>query len=278
MKTILKLLVFSFLLLLGGVAIGQEDTTQTQNQDYQPVYITMTTAHWNDDPDTDFSDWLDTEKEYFNKVTSKNDLILNSGVYTHYFTPDNSEVMLVNVYRNWEDIEKANEKNQELIKAGWPDETKRQEFMDKQSSYYSAQHSDEIYQSMNFAIPPAKNTGTTPRVIYVRTSELAMDGEGSPENFREYHEKITKKTKNLKGYYTHRHLWGSNSREMHEVFIFDKLADIEAFFDEEQDLVETTWTDEEERQDFLMNMGKIFTGKHGDYIYRSVPELIKSNQ
>ncbi|TRO65742.1 hypothetical protein [Christiangramia sabulilitoris] len=278
MRTIARLLVCLIMLSLSASVSSQEANAEAQSQDYQPVYITMTTTHWSDDPDIDFSDWLDTEKEYFNKVTSKNDLILNSGVYTHYFTPDNSEVVLVNVYRTWADIEKANERNQELIEESWPDEAKRKEFFDKQSSYYSPQHKDEIYQSMNFAIPPAKNTGSTPRVIYVRTSDLAMDGKGSPENFREYHEKITKKSKNLKGYYTHRHLWGSNSREMAEVFIFDKLADIEAFFDEEQELVETNWADEKEREEFMMEMGKIFTGKHGDYIYRTVPELVKSNQ
>lgn len=274
MKTITKLLVLALFVSLSGNAIAQEQNDQA----YEPVYITMTTTHWSDNPDADFSDWLETEKEYFDKVTSKNDLILNSGVYTHYFTPDNSEVVLVNVYRTWADIENANEKNQELIEQGWPDEAKRKEFFDKQSSYYSPQHKDEIYQSMNYAIPPAKNTGSTPRIIYIRTSELAMDGKGSPKNFREYHEKITKKSKHLKGYYTHRHLWGSNSREMAEVFIFDKLADIEAFFDEEQQLAETNWANEEEREEFMMEMGKIFTGKHGDYVYRSVPELIKSNQ
>ena len=120
MKTISKLLVFAFMLSLYGVALSQEETEQSQEQSYEPVYITMTTTHWNDDPDTDFSDWLDTEKEYFNKVTSKNDLILSSGVYTHYFTADNSEVVLVNVYKTWADIEKANEENQKLIEEGWP--------------------------------------------------------------------------------------------------------------------------------------------------------------
>ncbi len=281
MKTVLKILVSGLLILLTANGISQEQVQASQEEQQpsgDPVYITMTTTHWSDDPEVDFSDWLDTEKEYFEKVTSKNELILNSGVYTHYFTPDNSEVILVNVYRTWEDIEKANEKNQELVEKAWPDEAKRKEFFDKQSKYYSAQHRDEIYQSMDFSIPPPKNTSSTPRIIYVRSSELAMDGKGSPDKFKEYYEKITKNSKNLKGYYTHRHLWGSNSREMNEVFIFDKLADIEAFFDEEQDLVETNWTDEKEREDFMMEMGKLFTGKHGDYIYRTVPELIKSNQ
>ncbi|MFV8224996.1 hypothetical protein [Christiangramia aquimixticola] len=277
MKTIFRL---SMLVLFLSIPKGvfSQDTTKQASQDFQPVYVTMTTAHWSEDPDIDFKDWLATEKEYFQKVTSKNELILNSGFYTHYFTPDNSEVIMVSVYKDWGDIEKAEKKNQELLKAAWPDEAKRKEFLDKQSAYYSADHKDEIYQTMNYSIQPPKNTGTTPRIFYVRSSNLAMDGQGTPEKFREYFEKITKNAKSLKGYYTHRHLWGSNSREMNEVFVFDKLADIEAFFDEEQKLVESTWTSEEEREKFMDEMGKSFTGNHGDYIYRSVPELLKSNQ
>ena len=161
MKTIAKLLVFVFMFSLCGVAMSQEETEQSQEQAYEPVYITMTTTHWSDNPDADFSDWLETEKKYFENVTSKNDLILSSGVYTHYFTADNSEVVLVNVYRTWEDIEKANEVNQELIEKAWPDEDERQAFFDKQSSYYKADHNDEIYQSMNYMIPEEESDEST---------------------------------------------------------------------------------------------------------------------
>ena len=277
MKTIAKLLICVFILSLSGLAMGQEENQTSQEEDNGPVYITMTTTHWSDDPETDFSDWLETEKKYFQNVTMKNDLIMDSGVYTHYFTADNSEIVLVNVYRSWEDIEKANDVNQKLIEEAWPDEDERQAFFDKQQSYYSPVHNDEIYQSMQYYIPE-KDRSKEPRLLYVRSSDLAMNGEGNPENFKEYFEKVTKKSKKLKGYYTHRHLWGSNSREMAEVFVFDKLADIEEFFDEESDLVSATWTDEKERDAFMGDMNKLFTGKHSDYIYRTVPELIKSNQ
>lgn len=273
MKTIVKLLVFAFVLSLNGVALGQDESAQGQDQEYEPVYITMTTTHWSDDPDADFSDWLETEKKYFDNVTSKNDLILSSGVYTHYFTADNSEVVLVNVYRTWEDIEKANEVNQELIEEAWPNEDERQAFFEKQASYYSPQHNDEIYQSMQYTIP--EDASEEPRIFYVRTSELAMNGEGSPEKFKEYFEKVTKKSKKLKGYYTHRHLWGSNSREFTEVFVFDKLGEIEDFFDEQQELTEASWKDENERNNFMEEMEKLFTGWHADYVYRNVPELMK---
>lgn len=271
MKTIAKLLGLVLIFSNSANLISQEEGEQ---QEFQPVYITMTTTHWNNDPDTDFSDWLDTEKEYFEKVTSKNDLILSSGVYTHYFTADNSEVVLVNVYKSWGDIEKANEENQRLAEEAWPDEDDRQAFFEKQQSYYEPDHNDEIYQSMQYMIPEQDDNGE-PRIFYVRTSDLAMDGQGSPEKFKEYFEKVTKKSKKLKGYYTHRHLWGSNSREFSEVFVFDSLGEIEDFFDEQEELTSSAWQDEDERTDFMKEMGKLFTGRHADYVYRSVPELMK---
>ena len=269
MKTIAKLLSIVLVFSVCEKLMSQEES----EQEFEPVYITITTTHWSDDPDTDFSDWLDTEKKYFENVTMKNDLILSSGVYTHYFTADNSEVALVNVYRTWGDIEKANEVNQELIEKAWPDEAERQAFLEKQGSYYSADHNDEIYQSMNYTIPESASNES--RIFYVRSSDLAMDGKGSPETFKEYFDKVTKKSKKLKGYYTHRHLWGSNSREMSEVYVFDKLGEIEEFFDEQQELAGSAWKDENERSEFMKEMSKLFTGKHADYVYRNVPELMK---
>jgi hypothetical protein len=84
-----------------------------------------------------FDDWKVTEKEYFDKVNKKNDLILSSGYFMHYFTPDNSEIVMVNVYKNWKDIEMANVKSSELVKSAWPYETARNAFFGKQAKYYS---------------------------------------------------------------------------------------------------------------------------------------------
>ena len=42
-----------------------------------PEYVTLTTLHWNTNlTNFDMSEWLATEKEFFDKVTSKNDLIM----------------------------------------------------------------------------------------------------------------------------------------------------------------------------------------------------------
>ena len=138
------MLVFAFIFTTKSFA--QEE----KKEEFKSMYLTATTGHWSADSDVDFSDWLKTEKEYFEKVTMKNDLIVASGYYTHLYTADNTEVITVNVYRTWEDIEKSNEVTGKLIEEGWPDEDARKAFFDKQSSYYSPNHSDEIYSTLPF--------------------------------------------------------------------------------------------------------------------------------
>lgn len=257
--------VLAFAILFTAKSFGQE----APKEEFKPVYITVTTGHWSSDPSADYSDWLKTEKEYFDKVTKKNDLIIGSGYYTHYFTPDNSEVLFVSVYANWEDIEKANEITTRLVEEAWPDETKRKAFFEKQSSYYSPMHSDEIYASMS-STKTLKTDSKEPLLYYVKKNKLGQGGSG----FKEYFENVTMKNSFVKGYYTHRHSWGSNSRDVMEVFVFDKFADIQSSFDETDKLVKAHWPDEAKRKEFFKEYNKIFDG-HGDYIYHNVPELAK---
>lgn len=267
MKTIKKLLLitFVFTLMIMTQAIGQN----SNEEEYKPVYLTVTTGHWSEDPDVDGSDWLKTEKEYFDKVTKKNHLIIGSGYYTHYFTPDNSEILFVSVYASWEDIEKASEITAKLIEEGWPNEEKKEAFFKKQNSYYSPIHSDEIYVSTKY-VKPLKSDSKEPLIYYVKKNELGEGGKG----FEEYFENVTMKNTFVKGYYTHRHLWGANSQDALEVFVFEKFSDIENYFDENVKLESEHWPDEAKRKEFFKEFNKLFTG-HGDYIYQNVPELAK---
>jgi len=262
-KQLCGLLVFT--ILCSTSFFGQEKP----KEEYKPVFIAATTVHKSTAPDVDFTDWLKTEKEYFDKVTSKNDLIIGSGYYPHYFTPDNTEIILVSVYNSWEDIDKANEITSSLIEKGWPDEVERKAFFDKQNSYYSPQHSDEIYQTMQYTIP-VKTDSKEPLIYYVKKNTMGQGGSG----FKEYFENVTQKNKFIKGYYTHRHLYGANSRDGIEVFVFDKLGDIESAFDENTRLEKEHWTDEAKAKEFFKGYAKMFT-QHGDYIYHNVPELEK---
>lgn len=236
----------------------------------QTVYVTLTTMHRN--ADADKKEWINVEQEYFDKVTSKNDLIIGADILTHFFTENSSEILHVSAYKNWEDIEKANQITDDLIKKAWPDEKERKAFFEKYRSLYTPMHSDEIYVSV---LEPKMMTSPSkaPMVVYVRTSKLASNKLG--EAIREYNEKVTLKNSFVKAYYPHRHLWGSDSQDFVEAFFFDSLADLEKSNQKEEELTNEAWPNEAERKQFLNDLKKTFTGIHADYIYLSVPSLTK---
>jgi hypothetical protein len=99
---IVMLLLFSSTALL-----GQEVPKEVK-------YYVVTTMHWNMDmEDFDMDTWKATEKEYLDKVISKNDDILVASFYMHHTTPDNTEILYIQGYESWDAIHSSGEKNEE---------------------------------------------------------------------------------------------------------------------------------------------------------------------
>lgn len=271
-KCILNVLLFLFLTMMSvPVSLAQDESQEG------PQYLTVSTWHWNMDyEDFDMDTWKAVNKEYFDKVTAKNELISGSGVYIHHFTPDSREILFVSVYKSWEDIDKSNERTEELIKEGWPDETARKAYFKKFNAYYSDFHSDEIYATMSGAKPTNIGEGN---ILYVRKSHFAFPSDGSMEEFKalskEYDENILMKNENIKGYYPNRHAWGADRTDFVEGYILDSMADLEKMFDRNTELIEEHWPDETARKAWFKKAGRYFTGVHGDYIYDVVKEFVK---
>jgi hypothetical protein len=179
--------MFVLTFLLSIVSNAQEEP--------KPVFVTVTTLHRN--LNSDGKDWKKTEQEYFDKVTSKNDLIIGSEILNHYYTANSSEILHVSVFKTWEDIEKSDAVTDDLIKKAWPDEKERTAFFEKYNSYYSPMHSDEIYSSVLTA-KEFKATTKEPMIVYVRKSQMSMTGQG--KGMKEYNEKITMNNPYIKGY------------------------------------------------------------------------------
>jgi hypothetical protein len=277
------------LLLVGTHAFAQDkkakakatDKTKTPEKAAAPAQflITVTTLHRNmEGKDLTMDGWKALEKEYFDKVTMKNDLILGQEVLRHYFTADNTEILLVTMYGSWDAIEKADAKSDELVKAAWPDEKARKAYFDKRQMYYANNHSDEIYSTFSGAKNPPANF-TKPMLYYVRKSHWASPTDGTQKEFKELRDKylteVTNKNDYIKAYYPNVHAWGANNTEFTEVFVVESLGDIEKAFDKDEELFKLTWNDDAKAKDFDDKFNKYFTGVHGDYIYRSVPELTK---
>ena len=184
-------------LLLFNISIFAQDEPPKR-----PEYVTVTTMHWNmDNEDFDNEEWIATEKEYMDKVTKKNELIMGASFYTHRYTPDNTELIYVQTHANWEDIDKAGDRNGELAKEAWPDEDARNAFFDKRNMYYSDLHSDEIYATMSGANLMTEELGED-MIMYVRKSHFAFPDDGSNEEFKElrdeYLEKVFHKNELIK--------------------------------------------------------------------------------
>jgi len=245
----------------------------------RPRYLTVTKLHRNlENKDVTMDDWKAIEKEYFDKVTAKNELIVSGTVLVHYFTEDNTEILFVNAYKSWEDIEKANLRSEELVKTAWPDEKAREAFINKQNAFYTHEHSDEIYATLEGAKMPAEKSDK-PLVYYIRISDRSFPEDGKAEEIqamrKEYFDNVTAKNQYVKAYYPERHAWGSDGRDMVEMFVVESLGDLALSMEENQKLVKAHWPDEKKADEFFDNMDKYMTGFHADYIYRHVPELTK---
>ena len=271
MKNVKNALALLLLLLVIQISIAQEEAVR-------PEFVVVSTAHWNfdyDNSDTSVN-WLDLEKMYHENVTMKNDLILTSGVLTHLYTADNSEVLFFTTYASWDDIEKAQDRDGELMEAAWPDEAERDSLNSLRNAFYTNYHSDEIYAT----VPGAKvvtEASDEPMIFYVRVSERAFPDDGSNSEWnelrQEYTDKIYAKDELVKGYYPSVHAWGADGTDYVEVMLFNSVADMDASGDSE--LFDAAWPEMDDRRAFFKKLNNYTTPKHRDYIYSSVPELMK---
>ncbi|MBN2173950.1 MAG: hypothetical protein JW731_07455 [Bacteroidales bacterium] len=253
--------------------------TSTAYSQERPKFLTVTTVHGNVGmKDMSMDDWVKTEKMYVDNVIKKNEYIMTFLVLVHYFTEDNTEVKLISGYSSWENIEKAATRTEELEKAAWPDEKDRKAFFKKESAFYTGMHSDEIYSTLEGA-KMMQEKSTEPMVYYVRKMHTAWPENGSEEEItgmvKEYNENVIFKNKYIKAYYPSRHTWGSDSRDLIQAFVVESLCDVENALKENDELAKAHWPDESKRKEFFDKMNMYSSGWHGDFIYRSVPELSK---
>ena len=250
---------------------------QDEEAPKRPMYVTLTTMHWNmDNDDFDNEEWIATEKEYRDKVVKKNEHIMSSGYMTHRFTTDNRELLYFQTFASWDDIDKARKRNGELSDAAWTDEAAADTFFDKLDNYYAPYHSDEIYATIDGAKLPEKPSDKD-MIVYMRISHFAFPKEGSGKEFKELRESFTQnvihKNEVIKAYYPMVHSYGADRTEFVEVFVLDAMGDLDAMNKRSGELAKENWPDDAKRKEMNKKFGKYFTGVHGDYIYTTVHEL-----
>lgn len=87
--------------------------------------------------------------QYFKEVTKKNNKILSSKTLVHYYGSDGRDLVIINEYKTWADIEQAEKISEKLINKKWPSNKKRRQFFRQAATYFDGyKHSDEIYTEM----------------------------------------------------------------------------------------------------------------------------------
>ena len=83
---------------------------------------------------------------YNEKVIRKNEHILSHREFSHWFTASNKDYMVIQEFKSFDSMQKANELNVELEKKAWPDEKQRKAFFDAMDSYFEDWHGDALYR------------------------------------------------------------------------------------------------------------------------------------
>lgn len=249
----------------------------TSQEEKTAKYYSVTTMHFNLNNDSD-ADWYDTEKEYLEKVTMKNEYVMGASFFTHLYTENSTDVIYVQTYSSWEDIDKASARNTELEKEAWPEEAARTAFLKTQRNFYTPEHSDEIYNVLG-GTKTVTETPTDDWVLYVRTNYLAYP-ENAPngelgELRKEMIDNIINKNEFIKGYYPHRHFWGHDSTEFIEAVFVDSFESLNKMNNRNRELIAEHWADVEARKEFFKKYNKYFTGVHGDKVYAVIAGLNK---
>ncbi len=260
--------------------IAQEgELAASAEESKDPSFVVITKVHWNwDNMDGNPKRWLELQTAWHENVVMKNNKIKGAGTFYHLFSEDNSEVLLMTGYENWNDIVAARAVSAELAKAAWPDDDERAAMNKERFSYYSPEHSDEIYATLPYA-KPVTEFGKDSYVYYVMKQKRDYPEDGTTEEFaeltKEFHTKVTNNNPHLKGYYTHQHAWGADAREISIVYVVESICDIDAMLDAQGELSEKAWPEEEDRKAFFKKLNRYYTPQHSDMIYTNEPKLMK---
>lgn len=218
------------------------------------------------------------EQEFFDKVTNKNKYIAGHEFLVNQNAGVVSDVVIINTFKNWEDIEKSRILTEELIVKAWPDETVRKNFFEALNSGYDLSYSNDIYVStMNEKkIDPAYiKDRKEPMCFYIVINKLADYGEeDSRDAYEDYVNEVTFKNPHIKAYLARRHYIGSDSRDFIEMYVAESYDEIINSFDYDKELLTKLFPDQKSKEDFIEIYGRGVESASA-YIYTNVPSMSK---
>ena len=85
---------------------------------------------------------------YAENCFAKNEFIVSYKVIRHFWGRNNTDFIQMMEVKSWADIEKANDKINELFMKAWTTSADRKKFNDAYNKYFTGKHSDEIYSEV----------------------------------------------------------------------------------------------------------------------------------
>lgn len=135
-RTTLMFIAIFGLVFLTGTAIAQDGN-----------YYTVTTWKISAPEGGSMSEFTEIMQEWYDKVVSKNEYIVSERVLRHQSGADMRDWVFITEYKSWNDIDKAGDRQNELVQEAWKTAEERGDFFSKFFSY-ARTHSDEIMQEV----------------------------------------------------------------------------------------------------------------------------------
>ncbi|MFD1315426.1 hypothetical protein [Namhaeicola litoreus] len=265
---ILKTAFFVLAMLVCTIGIGQDFSQDN-------YYVTL--LRLQGEVDDDRASWQAIEQEFFDKVIKKNKYIVGHEMLVDTFDERLSEVLIVNIYKDWNDIELARKRTMELIEEGWPDEKERAAYFEKQNRNFSLYYSNQIMTTTkNVKIRDReKDDRTKPLTFYLVFNKLVDNPDDDLINaYEDYLQFVTFKDPNIRSYQAYRHFFGPDSRDFLEVYVTDSYDDLLNSFELDKALLMQMFPDEKEREDFIEIYNAGVVQEEGK-VYENIPAQSK---
>jgi hypothetical protein len=250
--------------------------TESQSLDNESVYTVV--YKLKDRDSVNLEERRKLEQEFFDKVTSKNKFIAGHEFLINQNPDGRNDVVIMNSFKKWDDIEKSRILTEELIDKAWPDEAERKAFFEALNNGYDLSYSNDIYVSTKNEKkidPDYIKDRKDPLFFYVVINKLAdYDNTDSREAYEDYVNEVTFKNPHIKAYFARRHYIGSDSRDFIETYVAESYEEIMNSFDYDKELLAKLFPDEKSKDDFI-EIYQRGVESASSFIYTNVPSMSK---
>lgn len=84
--------------------------------------------------------------EYKKNVLARNEYILNFSTMRHWWGNRDKDFLIMYEVKNWDDVIKASQRNNQLFEEKWDTAEEREKFNTAFNKYFTAKYPDEIYR------------------------------------------------------------------------------------------------------------------------------------